>query len=64
MVYGPQEDNAKLAFLQEIKEIQVIVEEKWLLIGDFNMILQAQDKSLKATGSFQCCSAGFTAKRD
>lgn len=41
VVYGPQEDNAKIEFLNEIKQIKTSVSEKWLLIGDFNMILQA-----------------------
>lgn len=45
MVYGPQGDNAKLQFLQEIKNLKDIVGERWLIIGDFNVILQARDKS-------------------
>ncbi|CAO2206826.1 unnamed protein product [Urochloa humidicola] len=44
-VYGPQEDNEKLQFLGELRWIQQSVTDKWLLIGDFNMILQACDKS-------------------
>jgi hypothetical protein len=44
-VYAPQEDNAKLEFLNEIQQIRPITSERWILIGDFNMIMQAQDKS-------------------
>lgn len=44
-VYGPQEDNAKLQFLGEIRWLQHSVTDRWLIIGDFNMILQEADKS-------------------
>lgn len=44
-MYAPQEDNAKLEFLNEIQQIRPITSERWILIGDFNMIMQAQDKS-------------------
>jgi hypothetical protein len=44
-VYAPQEDNANLEFLNEIQQIRPITSERWILIGDFNMIMQAQDKS-------------------
>jgi hypothetical protein len=44
-VYAPQEDNAKLEFLNEIQQIRPITSERWILIRDFNMIMQAQDKS-------------------
>lgn len=44
-VYGPQEDNEKIQFLGELRWIQQSVTDRWLLIGDFNMILQASDKS-------------------
>lgn len=44
-MYAPQEDNAKLEFLNEIQQIRPITLERWIRIGDFNMIMQAQDKS-------------------
>lgn len=44
-VYGPQGDLDKLHFLGESHWLQHLVSDKWLLIGDFNMILQASDKS-------------------
>jgi hypothetical protein len=45
VVYGPQDDQAKLQFLGEIRWLQHVVSDEWLLVGDFNMILQATDKS-------------------
>jgi hypothetical protein len=45
VVYGPQEDNDKLFFLEEMRQISTITSDRWFIVGDFNMILQAQDKS-------------------
>ena len=45
VVYGPQGDQQKLEFLRELRAISTIVSDKWLLIGDFNLILDARDKS-------------------
>lgn len=45
VVYGPQGDQQKLEFLREIRAIRIMVSDKWLLIGDFNLILNASDKS-------------------
>jgi hypothetical protein len=45
VVYGPQGDNDKIDFLRELREIKAVVGDKWLVIGDFNLILQAEDKS-------------------
>lgn len=44
-VYGPQEDQAKMQFLGELRWLQQSVSDKRLILGDFNMILQAEDKS-------------------
>jgi exonuclease III len=44
-VYGPQGDNEKLHFLGELRWVNTNVSDKWLVIGDFNMILQVSDKS-------------------
>jgi hypothetical protein len=57
-VYGPQEDADKYLFIQEIRELLPLVSEQWLLIGDFNLIKNAQDKSnnnlnLRLMGSFR-----------
>jgi exonuclease III len=44
-VYGPQQDNEKIQFLGELRWIHHAVSDNWLLLGDFNLILQASDKS-------------------
>jgi endonuclease/exonuclease/phosphatase family metal-dependent hydrolase len=44
-VYGPQNELDKLAFMQELREIKQITNESWLLLGDFNLIYRATDKS-------------------
>ena len=43
-MYGPQGDRAKLEFLQELRNNQNFVQDRWLIVGDFNLILQANDK--------------------
>ena len=45
VVYGPQGDNAKLQFLQELKSIPRPDHGRWLILGDFNLIYQAEDKN-------------------
>jgi hypothetical protein len=45
VVYGPQGDSDKLRFLQELRNVRVCFGDRWLVVGDFNMIFQAQDKS-------------------
>jgi hypothetical protein len=44
-VYGPQSDSEKLQFMGELRWVSMAVMEKWIVIGDFNLILQAEDKS-------------------
>jgi hypothetical protein len=44
-VYGPQTDQDKISFLQEITNIRQQIMEEWLLIGDFNLIYRAEDKN-------------------
>ncbi|CAD6214399.1 unnamed protein product [Miscanthus lutarioriparius] len=38
VVYGPQGDAAKLQFLQELKKIPPPEHNRWLILGDFNLI--------------------------
>lgn len=45
VVYGPQEEVAKVAFLQELREIRASCPRPWMLCGDFNLILCTKDKS-------------------
>lgn len=44
-VYGPQGDQEKILFLEELKNLKEHTLERWLLIGDFNLIYKAEDKS-------------------
>jgi hypothetical protein len=44
-VYGPEEDTDKLLFLQELRQIKQIASKCWILMGDFNLIYRASDKS-------------------
>jgi exonuclease III len=43
--YGPSEDSQKEEFLAELASIKPITNVPWLIIGDFNLIYQAADKS-------------------
>lgn len=44
-VYGPQSDADKILFLQEIMDVRNHVLPAWLLLGDFNLILNAHEKN-------------------
>ncbi|CAD6250662.1 unnamed protein product [Miscanthus lutarioriparius] len=44
-VYGPQEDDEKVMFLQELRNIRALCNGAWLLGGDFNLIYQAAGKN-------------------
>jgi exonuclease III len=44
-VYGPQGEPEKLAFIEELKALQPLVRDEWLLLGDFNLITKASDKN-------------------
>jgi exonuclease III len=44
-VYAPQGDNEKCSFLEELKELKIRVKTEWLVLGDFNLIYRAADKS-------------------
>jgi hypothetical protein len=45
VVYGPQGNNNKIAFLQELRSIRAVCMEPWLLGGDFNLIYKEDDKN-------------------
>jgi hypothetical protein len=45
MVYGPQGDAKKLQFFQEIRTIPTPAHGRWLILGDFNLIYQVEDKN-------------------
>jgi exonuclease III len=46
-VYGPQTEQEKMAFLDEIKNLRQSMQgqDEWLLCGDFNLIYKAEDKN-------------------
>jgi hypothetical protein len=44
-VYGPQGDLEKKMILRELKRIKPVPQDRWLIIGDFNMVYQTQDKN-------------------
>ncbi|KAK1663843.1 hypothetical protein QYE76_052002 [Lolium multiflorum] len=44
-VYGPQPDSYKCLFLQEIKDIWGLHPGLWAIAGDFNLVVDADDKS-------------------
>jgi hypothetical protein len=45
VVYGLQSEADKLSFMQEIRQISQTVHDRWLLLGDFNLIYRAYGKS-------------------
>ena len=45
VVYGPQEDERKINFLNELSERRSLCPGPWLVLGDFNLILYAADKN-------------------
>lgn len=45
MVYGPQDDAGKMAFLQELRDVRADCPGPWMLCGDFNLILRDEDKN-------------------
>jgi exonuclease III len=44
-VYGPQEDNDKALFLEELEAIRDACHGPWAVCGDFNLILSEADKN-------------------
>jgi exonuclease III len=45
VVYGPQGDTEKLQFLQELRNIPLLDHDRWLILSDFSLIYQAEDKN-------------------
>jgi hypothetical protein len=43
--YGPQEDPEKILFLEELEATKDACPGPWLVIGDFNLILEESDKN-------------------
>jgi hypothetical protein len=45
VVYGPQDTEGKIQFLQQLSVHRSACPGAWLVIGDFNMILRASEKN-------------------
>ena len=44
-VYGPQGDDNKLLFMQELRCVRSTCQGPWTVLGDFNLITSAEDKN-------------------
>ncbi|XP_040248925.1 uncharacterized protein [Aegilops tauschii subsp. strangulata] len=44
-VYGPQEDADKILFLNEMRALQPMCKQEWIIMGDFNLISRMDEKS-------------------
>nr|XP_034580478.1 uncharacterized protein LOC117843854 [Setaria viridis] len=44
-VYGPQDNQAKVQFLQELRDLRVQCTIPWMVAGDFNLIYKDEDKN-------------------
>jgi exonuclease III len=44
-VYGPQEDHKKIEFMAELRALNQVLQAKWLICGDFNLIKKVNEKS-------------------
>jgi hypothetical protein len=44
-VYGPQSDELKFQFLQQLQAIRSLCGGPWVIGGDFNLIYRAEDKN-------------------
>lgn len=58
-VYGPTHQSEKEDFLEELREAHALVSGPWMINGDFNMIIWAEDKNnsrihRRQMGQFRC----------
>lgn len=44
-MYGPQDEREKVEFLQELVDIRDLHVGPWLMAGDFNLLVNEEDKS-------------------
>lgn len=44
-VYGPRSDTDKLEFMQELGKIRDLHAGPWVVLGDFNLLVNPEDKS-------------------
>jgi hypothetical protein len=43
VIYGPQEENEKGLFLDELEAVRDTCPGPWVVLGDFNLILDEAD---------------------
>ncbi|KAG2562099.1 hypothetical protein PVAP13_8KG119800 [Panicum virgatum] len=56
-VYGPQGDDNKILFIQELRDVKVACLGPWLIPGDFNLIASSEDKNKGLTN--RAMTGGF-----
>jgi hypothetical protein len=44
-VYGPQGDDNKVLFLQELQDVRAACQGPWIVLGDYNLIYKDEDKN-------------------
>ena len=44
-VYGPQQDQDKVEFMQELVDIRELIAGPWTVMGDFNLLVNPEDKN-------------------
>lgn len=44
-VYGPCTAEGKRSFIEWFKQIQMLVEIDWLIVGDFNLMRKQEDRN-------------------
>jgi hypothetical protein len=44
-VYGPQGNEEKIQFMQELCGVREVCHGPWVIVGDFNLIYRAEDKN-------------------
>jgi exonuclease III len=49
-VYGPQGDLEKKKFIRELKQLKQSAKPEWVLLGDFNLIVQIRSGSVLSSG--------------
>jgi hypothetical protein len=60
VVYGPQDDDDKVAFLEELRTVRADCPGPWMICGDFNLIYRDEDKNnnnvnRRLMGKFRRC---------
>jgi len=44
-VYGPQGDDNKVLFLQELRDVRAACQGPWIVLGDYSLIYKDEDKN-------------------